>query len=89
MSLSEQQQIIWNNCVLDLTLPREIDHIEQASMDIRIVLATRYLLIGESTAKEYDFGEILTQVKGDYELTDNEVITALELAEDRISREQT
>lgn len=63
----------------------ERDPIELAAQDLRTQRAARYLILGEETAYEEDQDVLVSQVGGEYRIGQREVMTALRLAEDKIS----
>jgi hypothetical protein len=87
MSLNEKEQQIWDMCVYDLTIPHELDPIERAANDNRLV----DILQGvhdEEFDENYDVAELCARVAGDYGLDPEEFIMAVDIAKTRILREQ-
>lgn len=90
MPLSKKEFISWQQIVAGLTDPNELDPIEQAARDLRVVRATRYLLSDAEPfqdQKDLEYSMLLMQVGHEYMLEVEEVGVATSIAADRIIRE--
>lgn len=85
--LNPGEQLLWNWAVADCGQESELDHVEQAARDCRIVDALQIVLKDQIAHYEYDFEEISYQIAGDYLLDPDEVVEAFDIAEDRIIHE--
>lgn len=68
----------------------ELDPIEQAANDFRMVRAARFILFAEMDDRLGsipDYHDLLHQVGGDYCLSETEMHAAMEVSEDRQARE--
>ena len=88
MTLNKHEQEIWDLCEQDLTTRPRLDRIERAALDMRIVTAMKSIICNGAELNT-DFHEVCAQIAFDYILDPDEVMTSIELAEDRILRGET
>lgn len=90
MSLSDKEFVNWNSIVAGFNDTAELDPIEQAARDTRVVRTAQYLLTDVEPAPDQDikYGKLLIQVGYEYMLDVDEVGVAIVIAEDRITRER-
>lgn len=86
--LSPSEQVLWAQSVIDYRIGAGLDRIEQAARDCRVEGALRVMLLGTPEHYEYDFEEISFQIATEYMLGPDEIMMALDIAEDRILNEQ-
>lgn len=85
--LSSKEQILWKKAKIDYWWSEQLDLTEQAARDCRVVGALRVMVLGTTEYYKYDFEELSYQIGGEYGLGPDEIMTAFDIAEDRILHE--
>ena len=86
MALNNEESRRWIEVEAAMAQLDYKDPIELAADDLRVRRAAEFLILGTETLRDEDCAELLAQVAYEYIIEPMEVLTALELAEDRISQ---
>ncbi len=87
MALGSNEQVVWERCLDDLQTPNELDDIEWAARDCRMVANLKAIYEDDITAQAR-FSTICEVILDDYMLEPDELLAAIEIAEDRIINDQ-
>lgn len=87
MALGSNEQVVWERCLDDLQTPNELDDIEWAARDCRMVANLKAIYEDDITAQAR-FSKICGVILDDYMLEPDELLAAIEIAEDRIINDQ-
>lgn len=86
--LNSDEHKLWKQARIDYIRSEYLDPIEMAARDCRVVGALKFIVLGTPEHQEYDFEEVSWQIGQEYMLGPDEIMTAFDLAEDKILREQ-